>query len=266
MARKIFSGVLILLAAFLLVVSLGGIAALWVYNEPLTREVTRQLKEVDGEMAQAQTALQSSRKELERALRLVNTSEAALEKLAEQTEGAENIFEYIQSKLDDDLLPELKTTRQRIESARTALEGLQTVLEGISSFIPIVDLNAPDKILVDLIASARSLDSDIADIEVIAQQASTFVSDTSFLLGGDLSQTRESLEEFLATIQVYQEKVTDWRAQIKVLNAGLPKWIDQASIGLTIFLVWFALSQFGLILHGISIRDGDNPLWVLRRR
>jgi hypothetical protein len=42
-------------------------------------------------------------------------------------------------------------------------------------------------------------------------------------------------------------------------------WIDRASVGLTIFLFWFALSQFGLFLHGLSIQAGGNPLVVLRR-
>jgi hypothetical protein len=45
-----------------------------------------------------------------------------------------------------------------------------------------------------------------------------------------------------------------------------PKWIDQASIILTIFLLWFGLSQFGLILHGLNIRRGHNPFNVLRRK
>ena len=58
--------------------------------------------------------------------------------------------------------------------------------------------------------------------------------------------------------------MTGWRRQVAELKAKAPAWIDRASIGLTIFLTWFALSQFGMILHGISMQHGDNPLWVLR--
>ena len=266
MARKIFSGLLILFSALFFILSIGGITAIWYYNQPLKSETTRQLKEIDTQMAQAQTALQSSQDELENALRIVNASQEALQKLADQSTGAENAFEYIQSTLDDKLLPDLHTTRQRLDSARTTLEGLQTILQGVNSLIPAVNLNAPDQTLSDLINSARSLDSDISDVETIAEQASTFVNNNSFLVSGDLSETKASLESFLATIKEYEKKVTGWREQVKALNAGLPKWIDQASIGLTIFLAWFAISQVGLFLHGISIRDGDNPFWVLRRR
>lgn len=190
MIRKFFAGILIVLSAILLVSSVVGIGAIWFYNEPLTLEATRQIKDIDGQLAQAETTLASSETELQRALRIVNAAQAALEKFTQQSESAESLFDNIQSTLDDRLLPELKTTRSRIDTARSTLENLKSILASIRGFIPGVDLNAPDKTLTDLIASTRSLDTEIANVETLATQASTFVSDTSFLLGGDLSETR----------------------------------------------------------------------------
>ncbi len=184
MARKILAWILIILGSLFLVLSVAGIFAIWIYNEPLTRKVTAQLSDIDNQLAQAQTTLKSSEQELARALRIVDASQAALEKLTQQTSSAASLFDNIQSTLDDRLLPELKTTRTRIESARTTLESLQSVLAGVGNFIPGVDLSAPGKVLSDLITSTKSLDTEIANVETVAQQASTFVSDTSFLLGG----------------------------------------------------------------------------------
>jgi len=265
MARKIIARTLIVLSSIFLLLSVVGIGAAWFYNEPLTRATTSQLKEIDNELTLAQTTLASSRVELERALRIVDATEQALEKLAAQSTSAENLLEGIQGTLDNKLLPELKTTRERINSARAALESLQSVLAEISGFIPGVDLGVPEKIVTDLIASTNSLDTEIANVETVAQQASTFVSDTSYLLGGDLTATRASLESFLAAIKEYEQKVTDWRAQVTNLSEDLPTWIDRTSISLTLFLLWFGLSQFGLLLHGLSIRRGNNPLEGLHR-
>ena len=264
MATKILAWTLIILSSIFLLLSVAGIVAAWVYNEPLTQRATSELKEIDGQLAQVQTTLASSRVELERALRIVDATEKVLEKLAEQSTSAENLLGGIQGTLDDKLLPDLKATRERLNAARTSLESLQSALKGISSFIPGVDLGAPKKILTDLIDSTKSLDSDIANAETVAQQASTFVGDTSYLLGGDLTETRSSLEGFLAAIKGYEQKVKDWRIQVADLIERSPKWIDQTSIGLTIFLLWFGLSQFGLLLHGFSLRRGENPLEVLR--
>ncbi len=266
MARKIFSGLLIVLSVLFLVSSVAGMGAIWIYNEPLTRAVTGRLKEVDTQLAQAQATLASSEKELQRALRIVDAAQASLEKLTQQSQSAKGLFDNIQSTLDDRLLPELKTTRDRIAAARTALENLQAILERVRSFVPGVDLTLPENILSDLLASTKSLDSEIANVEELARQASTFVSDTSYLLGGDLTETRTSLQNFLTSVQDYEKKLAGWREQDQQLIAGTPRWIDEASIALTVFLLWFALSQFGLLLHGLNIRAGDDPLLVLRRK
>jgi len=264
MVRKIFTGTLLALSSILLAFGVIGIAAIWIYNEQITSTAGSRLTEIDSQLAQIEVTLQASQKELERALRLVDATEKALQQLVSSSGGTGNVFESIQSTLDDRLVPDLKTTRERIDAARATLENLRSVLDGISRFVPFVDLNAPDKIVADLVVSAVSLDADIAEIEVVAQQASTFVSDASYLLGGDLTETRDSLQSFLTAIQEYEQKVTGWREQIAEIKEGTPRWIDQASIGLTIFLAWFALSQFGMILHGLSLQYGDNPLWLLR--
>jgi chromosome segregation ATPase len=266
MARKILSLTLIVLSAIFLLLSVAGIVAAWVYNEPLTQAVTSQLREIDNELSQAEVTLESTQTELERALRIVDSAEQALEKLAQQSTNAESLFENIQDTLDGRLIPELKTTRERLNAARLSLEDLQSTLNGISSLIPGLDLGAPGNILTGLIASTKSLDLEIANVEAVAQQASTFVSDTSYLLGGDLTETRNSLENFRAAAAEYQQKVTGWRAQVADLIEAFPIWIDRASISLTVFLLWFGLSQFGLLLHGLSIRRGDDPLGVLRRQ
>jgi chromosome segregation ATPase len=266
MARKILAWVLIVLSGFFLFVSIAGMIAAWVYNGPLTRDAITELKSVDVQLAEAQATLTSSKQELERALRIVDSTQSALDKLMDQTNSTDNFLDTIQSTLDDKLLPELKTTRDRIDSARATLQQLQTLLAGLQGFIPGVDLSAPDKILADLISSTNSLDAEITNVEALGKQASLFVSDTSFLLGGDLTSTRDSLEIFLTAIQDYQTKVDGWREQVTYLLDNTSQWIDQASIGLTIFFLWFGISQFGLLLHGLHILRGGDPLLVLRRR
>ncbi|MBV6393716.1 MAG: hypothetical protein KPEEDBHJ_02959 [Anaerolineales bacterium] len=49
----------------------------------------------------------------------------------------------------------------------------------------------------------------------------------------------------------------------KTPKDSVPGWIDDASLSLLAFLVWFAFSQLGLILHGLTIWRGGNPLEVL---
>jgi hypothetical protein len=91
------------------------------------------------------------------------------------------------------------------------------------------------------------------------------MNDSSYLMGGDLNETRTNIQELQTVVTVYESKIGTWREQLDALKAKSPGWIQRTAIILTVFLLWFALSQFGLILHGLAVRRGENPLAVLER-
>jgi hypothetical protein len=160
------------------------------------------------------------------------------------------------------LLPELETARERLIEARDTLENVRVVVFGLN-IVPFIQVNIPDQMLVDLIDSADSLEAEIDGLGDLAGQASALLEDASALFGGDLAGTRESLQGFLAEITVYEEKISGWRDQLADVKEALPVWIDRASVILTIFLLWFALSQAGLILLGRALLRGEDlrELW-----
>jgi len=256
MARKIISWTLIILSATGLLLSGAGIAAAWICNEPLTRATLNRLDEIDTELELAQTTLQHAQQELEHALDVVHATEEALDQFTQNDPQA--FFEDVQTTLDDELLPELETARERLISARDTLENVRVVVFGLN-IVPFIQVNIPDQMLTDLIDSAESLETQIKDVGDLAAQASVLLNDASQLFGGDLGETRDSLEGFLASIREYQQKLIGWRGQVASLKEDLPTWIDRASISLTIFLLWFGLAQFSLLLHGRALLRGENP-------
>ena len=266
MTRKILTGVLIGLSSIMLILSVVGIAVAWIYNEPLTRVSTTRLQGVDSTLAQIQTDLQSAKTEVERALRILDSAEKALASLTEQTSDAKDILGSVTSTLDDQLIPGLKTTRDNISQVRGTLEDLRATLDQVNSLL-FVNLNIPgDELLASILTGMDSLDSGLADVQGLAQRASTFVNDTSYLLGGDFKDTKQNLENLLLVLTDYDSQITGWRAQVATLITSLPGWIDRASVILTVFLLWFGFSQFGLILHGLNLWKGGNPLKVLKRK
>jgi len=265
MARKIFSGILIGLSSLLLLASLVGIVLAWVYNEPLTREWTARLTEAETALSEIHTEIEIAQTEVERALRILDSAEAALTSLTQQTADASSILEDVSSTLDDQLLPGLQSTRDSITNVRSTLEDMRASLEELNS-LPFVELNIPgDDLLASMLSGLDTLDAEVANVEDLAERASTFVSDTSYLLGGDFTETRANLESLLATLKEYEVQVSGWRDQVAFLIQSLPGWVDQASIYLTLLLLWFGFSQFGLLLHGLRLWWGENPLEVLRR-
>lgn len=266
MTRKILIGALIVLSSTFLILSILGIALAWIYNEPVTREAASRLQEVDSQLTQIQTDLRNAKAEVERALRIIQSAEDALASLTQQTTDAKTLLEDVNATLDDKLIPGLEATRTNITEVRNTLEDLRATLKQINE-LPFVNLSIPgDELLLSIIDQVDALDGEIVNVQDLAQRASTFINDTSYLLGGDFNETKQKLEDLVLILAEYDQKVTDWRGQIADILESAPRWIDNASLSLTLGLLWFGFSQFGLILHGLGMRRGIDPLDVLRTK
>jgi len=264
MTRKILSGIWLVLCGALFVLSLIGVAMIWKYKQPLTDGITARLADIDVELARAQSALQNAQGELERALRFVDSAEEALESFSEQAAVAKEFLDTVTEVLDETIKPSLKTSREKIDEAQQTMDDLRASIQALN-MIPFVNIKVPDDgILNSFVAIMDSLEGEIVRVDEIADQASTFMSDSSYLMGGDLSETRDNIQEMQIVIDEYEGKIGTWRGQVATLKAGSPGWIQRTAIWLTVFLAWFALSQFGLILHGLVVYRGGNPFVVLR--
>ena len=264
MTRKILSGIWLVLCGALFVLSLIGVMMVWKYKQPLTDEITTRLVDVDAELAQAQSALQNVQGELERALRFVDSAEEALEGFSEQAAFAKEFLDTVTEVLDETIKPSLTTSREKIDEAQQTMDDLRASIQALNR-IPFVNIKVPDDgILNSFVAIMDSLEGEIVRVDEISDQASTFMSDSSYLMGGDLSETRDNIQDMQIVIDEYEGKIGTWRGQVATLKSESPGWIQRTAVILTVFLLWFALSQFGLILHGLSVYRGENPLGVLR--
>ena len=265
MKRKILAGVLVGLSSIILLASLVGMVLAWVYNEPLTLEATTRLSEAETQLTQIQTDLRKAKEEVERALRIIQSAEDALSELTQQAGDAKELLEQVNKTLDNDLIPGLEDTRTKLTDVRAILEDLRKALKQLNS-LPFVNFEVPgDDVIANIINGVDSLDTEIVDVQDLAKRASTFISDTSYLIGGDFQTTKQNLQDLLVVLKGYDEKLTGWLDQVRMLKESAPKWIDNASLSLTVVLLWFAFSQLGLILHGLSIWYGENPWDVLKK-
>jgi len=266
MTRKILAGGLIFLSSFLFILSMVGIQAAWFGNTPLTRLSLARIQLIDTRLAEAQIEIQNARAEVERSLRIIDSAEEALAPLTGPAEGSKKLLDGLNSLLDDNLIPGLQTTQENIGQVIGTIEDLQAALEQANT-IPFVELDVPgEELLVNSLAVLQGLYSELANIQNLAQGASSFLGDTSYLLGGDFSQTRQHLEDFLVVLKDYESQAATWRSRTTMLIDGLPGWIDLASVILTLCLLWSGFSQFGLLLHGMELWNGGNPFRILSRK
>lgn len=266
MRRKILSGVVIGISSVLLISSLVGIGFIWCYKQPFKSEVNTRLSIIDRELAQAQTALRNAQEELDRAQRIVEAAEEALESLSEQTNQARKFMQTVTDVLDNTITPNLEASKEKIDQAQKSLEDLHSSIEVVNK-LPFVNLRIPD---IDLLSSfidiTDSIQTEITRVGDIAKKASMFLSDSSYLLGGDLKETKDNILELQLVVTEYEGKIVIWRDQIATIKTEFPGWVNRASVIMTIFLLWFGFSQFGLLFHGLNAWHGGDVLVGLRRK
>ncbi|HEX8993192.1 MAG TPA: hypothetical protein VF784_16035 [Anaerolineales bacterium] len=263
MFPRFLSRALIVLGTLFLVLSVSGIAAIWIYRTRVTNEALSRLEAIDQELTQAQSDLDNGKSEIQRTLRIVEAAQTSLDSLKQQLVTAKQLTDQVSGVLNADLIPGLQGVRGKIDQLRGTIQNLRNSLKTLNT-VPFLNLNLPgDEFLAGLINDVDALDKQIAAAQQLTQQASTFTGDASYLMGGDLSDTRQRLQNLLNTVTEYDLKVAGWHAQVRSLIAGAPRWINETAAGLTLFLLWFGLSQFGLILHGLAMEQGVDPLAVL---
>src|SRR5512142_834397 len=128
MYRKILSWAFIVLGTLFLILSIVGIAAIWIYRVPLTNQGLARLEQVDKELTQAQTALDNGKAELERTLRIVEAAEKSLASLKAELSSAKALTDQANGTLTGTIIPGLQSTRGKVTQLRGTLEGLRNDL------------------------------------------------------------------------------------------------------------------------------------------
>ena len=121
MYRKILSWAFLILGTLLLILSVAGIAAIWIYRLPARDQAISRLKQVDSEMTQAETALDNGKAEIERTLRIVDAAEKSLDALKTQLTEAKILTDKANGTLNSSILPGLQSTRDKINQLRGTL-------------------------------------------------------------------------------------------------------------------------------------------------
>ena len=93
-------------------------------------------------MIEAESAFVTARLELERTMRLVETAEASMQTLNNDFTVVRTLLESTNGVLEDQLLPGLLTSQDKIDQAKNTLQSLRDTLAEINS-LPFMEINLP---------------------------------------------------------------------------------------------------------------------------
>jgi hypothetical protein len=100
--------------------------------------------------------------------------------------------------------------------------------------------------LNDLPESLAEMESSLTetqgDLEVIQSDLA--------LMAENMSEIETSVEDYSAVFDQYLELIDELLDQLETLGSNFPKYIYWLAVGATIFLVWMAIAQLGLLTQG----------------
>ena len=258
--KRIFALLLIILSVFFTLVSVGGVIAIWVANGPITESGMMKIQTAGEDLEQAADNLEQARQELESAQAQINIFQGILNTAGiEAVENAQVISDIV-VKVEDTLTPLLDQASEGVNSIGELFDSIVETIEKLNA-LPLVSLDIPgSEALESLSGSVSDLQDQIEDTKSKVESISQLTQDTVETLTTGFENWETLIAENLDLLEEYQGKIADYQVELAHLEANLPKWIDMASIALTLLLVWLAFTQIALFVLAWSFYKEEDLL------
>lgn len=258
--KRILGLFLVILSVIFLLISLGGLIGVWVFNQSLTERVTTSIENTSADLEGAAMAIELSKKELISTQAQIDLLQAILETLGlNAAEDLERLADIVAT-VENTLMPVIDSVSGGINTLSEALLNIIETIERINE-LPLVNIQIPGMEAIE--EGANQLDNLQTQIEEGGgkiEQLSQTTQDTVDSLTTGFSELESSISALLDTLDVYEVKLQDAQEQLNYLGTNLPIWIDIASVISTMLLIWLGFSQVGLFILGWSFYKSDDLL------
>ena len=261
--KKVLRGVALafsILSVVFFVAGFVGLIAIWAGNQPLTDELLVRIETIDSDLEQAEITFTETRLELEATQQQIDLIQSVIAAVGiDSQENVEILTDIVQS-FDDRLSPLIDTVSGGVGKLSEAFLALKNIVEKLNA-LPLVSIEIPgaDK-LAELSASLEEQQTSVIQLKEKVQQLSQLTEDTLNTLTSGYADFEVTINNLMDLVTEYETKVIAYREQLSFLETNIPGWIDQASLVLTIFLIWFLISQCGMFALAWSFYKGQDLL------
>lgn len=249
---------LLILSVVFFVAGIASLIVIWVGNQPLTEEILGRIEIVDNDLEIAEISFTETRLELEATQQQIDLIQSVVAAIGiDSQENVEILTDIVQS-FDDRLTPLIDTVSGGVGKLSEAFLALKNIVEKLNA-LPLVSIEIPGaEKLAELSASLEEQQISVIQLKEKAQQLSGLTQDTLNTLTTGYADFEVTINNLMALVSEYEGKVKAYREQLAFLQTNIPGWIDQASAVLTVFLVWFLISQCGLFAFAWSYYTGKD--------
>jgi methyl-accepting chemotaxis protein len=264
---KTLVGVLLIVASILgLIFSAVGLVGIWQVQPKINDGLSQTLSLLSDSLGATYQGLVVTQASMEQSITSVNTLAQTVSAIGVTINTTSPLLDSVATLVGEELPATVETTRQSLLSAQQGAAVMDGVLSVITA-IPLISSQRynPEKSLATSLGEvATNIEGLPAKFQEMAANLSTTSSSLVDVEAGmttmatDIQAIGKSLEGYNAVMEQYKTTVDTVKKQIDQINAGSEQIVSVLVWAVTIFLVWMAIAQIGLLTQGIE--------WVMRGR
>lgn len=264
---RVLGSVLIVIAIAGMILCCVGILGVWRFRSTVEGEALAILALANETAKSAVSGLASTQTSLDAAAESISNLDVSLEAVGVTIDDSTHFFDTAAVLTSDTFPNTIRTTQKAIQAAAQSAKLVDDTLSVIAS-IPLIGSDyTPDQSLSDSLGEiSTSLDKLPNTIEGLNDDV-VQIKGNLVDLESHVEETRVQIERIKSSLSEANDVIvsindTTKKLQPKLANFGeqIPRWFSYLAWGLTIFLVWFALAQLGLIVQGLSLILGKRFL------
>ena len=272
----VVTGVIYIVSAvFGLVLSSGGLVALWVTRTEVTRSLTETVSLFERSLDATTETIAVVDSSLDLASQNLAGGRAVLDGMAQSLDDSRGLIDATAGLIGTDLagfftetqasLAAVETSAQTVDQALGLIEGIRDALSGLRSIIPFfappsTEGALPRATLQQSVAEVRrSLDPVPASLGEIERQLSVTAANVA-VMQAELERLVDQVTGIEAGLEDARRVAADYRAILDDLQQRFDRLVERLPfirnavyLGLTIVLGWVFINQAGMLAHGIEM-------------
>jgi hypothetical protein len=266
--RKIIGVFLILAAVGGLIFSIGGIVLAWRAEPRVTAGLQNFVEVLSGTLQTTSQGLTITQQALKSSVDTVSALQSTVETTAKTIKSSGPMVDEISKLMTTELPNTVQSTESSLRTAQESAKVIDSVLSTLSS-IPLIgsgigyNPQVPlDQALGQVADSLTSLPDSFANmaesLKTSSSNLETFQADLS-VMAESIGQIEKSVAQYESVVGNYQKSLDALNTKLANIESSLPSIVRSVLVGLTIFLVWMVIVQFGLLTQGLELMFEERP-------
>ncbi len=259
-------GILLIAAAIGgLIFSLIAMYVVWKVKTPVSEGISSSVSLLTSTLDTTVEGLLLSQQALETSTQSLEALQSTLVTTGNAIVASEPFIENVGVLMKDQLPTTIEATQSSLEGVQKSTRLIDSVLRALTIFNR--GAYQPDQPLHEAIAdvsiSLGEIPPTMIEMEESLSEATgnlDVIQKDLIFMADSVGEIDKSINEFNLVIEQYIELINGLKLQLENLETNIPTYWNWLASGVTIFLIWMAIAQLGLLTQGLElVRREVNP-------